>query len=137
MKRTLMALMAAHFCAFQAKASALAYEKRDEPTIKSVADALDKIATAFDEYKKTNDARLDAIKAGKPIAPAHRAAWQKLPVAKLRETLDALPVVNPLPQAARTPSANPQAGENKRMQGDESYRGMRDGLGLKDKAGVR
>ena len=81
----------------------------------------------------------DAIKAGKPIAPAHRAIWQKLPVAKLRETLDALPVVNPLPQGAKTPSPNPHAGENERMQGDESYRGMRDGLGLKDtaKAGVR
>jgi HK97 family phage major capsid protein len=57
--------MGLHFAAFQAKAQALtAYEKREDPSIKSVADALDKIATAFDEYKKTNDARIDAVKSG-------------------------------------------------------------------------
>jgi len=32
--------------------------------IKNVADALDKIATAFDEYKKTNDERIEAVKKG-------------------------------------------------------------------------
>jgi HK97 family phage major capsid protein len=69
MKRTLqsavLATMAMHFAAFQAKAAAFAiYEKREEPTIKSVADAIDKIATAFDEYKKTNDQRLEALKSG-------------------------------------------------------------------------
>ncbi|HLO62164.1 MAG TPA: phage major capsid protein, partial [Azonexus sp.] len=59
-------LMAAHFAAFQARAADTAgcYEKRDDPTIKSVADAIDKIANAFEEYKKTNDQRLDAIKKG-------------------------------------------------------------------------
>lgn len=66
---TMLAVMAAHFAAFSAKADAFAaYEKREDPSIKSVADALDKIATAFDEYKKTNDARLEAIKAGKGTA---------------------------------------------------------------------
>lgn len=66
---TMLAVMAAHFAAFQAKAETFAvYEKREDPSIKSVADALDKIATAFDEYKKTNDARLEAIKAGKDTA---------------------------------------------------------------------
>ena len=66
MKKTaLAAAMALHMAAFQAKASALGfYEKREDPSIKSIADAVDKIATAFDEYKKTNDQRLDAIKAG-------------------------------------------------------------------------
>lgn len=44
--------------------SAALYERRDEASIKSVADALDKIAGAFDEYKKTNDQRLEAIKSG-------------------------------------------------------------------------
>ena len=64
-----MAVMAAHFAAFHAKAAAFpAYEMRDEPSIKSVADALDKIATAFDEYKKTNDARIEAVKAGNSTA---------------------------------------------------------------------
>lgn len=62
---TLLAVMAAHMAAFTAKAQALgAYEKREEPSVKSVADALDKIATAFDEYKKTNDARIEAVKSG-------------------------------------------------------------------------
>lgn len=70
MKNTrLMASMAIHFAAFQQKALAIgAYEKREEPSIKSVADALNKIATAFDEYKKTNDQRLEAVKAGKGTA---------------------------------------------------------------------
>ncbi len=45
----LLAAMAAHMAAFTAKAQAIgAYEKREDPTIKSVSDALDKIATAFD-----------------------------------------------------------------------------------------
>lgn len=58
--------MAAHLAALQAKAAHFgAYEKREEPSIKSVADAIDKIATAFDEYKKTNDQRLEAVKSGK------------------------------------------------------------------------
>lgn len=62
---TLLAVMAAHMAAFTAKAQAVgAYEKREEPSVKSVADALDKIATAFDEYKKTNDARIEAVKSG-------------------------------------------------------------------------
>jgi HK97 family phage major capsid protein len=69
MKKTILAVMALHMAAFQAKASSLAvYERRDDPTIKTVSDALDKIATAFEEYKKTNDARIEAIKAGKGTA---------------------------------------------------------------------
>lgn len=71
-KRTsLLATMALHFAAFQAKAldfSAVGYEKREEPSIKSVADALDKIATTFEEYKKTNDARIEAVKSGNSTA---------------------------------------------------------------------
>jgi len=63
--KMILATMAFHFAAFQAKAeSAAFYEKREEPSIKSVADALDKIATAFDEYKKVNDQRLEEIKKG-------------------------------------------------------------------------
>ena len=65
MKTILMATMAMHFAVFQSKiALAGVYEKREEPNIKSVADAIDKIAGAFDEYKKTNDQRLEAIKTG-------------------------------------------------------------------------
>lgn len=66
---TMLAVMAVHFAAFADKSQVFgAYEKREDPTIKSVADALDKIATAFDEYKKTNDARIEAVKAGKGTA---------------------------------------------------------------------
>ena len=69
MKNVVLATMALHFAAFQAKAAGLvAYEKREDPSIKSVADALDKIATTFDEYKKTNDARIEAVKAGNSTA---------------------------------------------------------------------
>jgi HK97 family phage major capsid protein len=64
MKTTLAALMALHFSAFQARAAVACYEKREEPSLKSVADALDKIANTFDEYKKTNDARLETLKKG-------------------------------------------------------------------------
>jgi HK97 family phage major capsid protein len=66
---TLMAAtMAMHFAAFQAKATVVPYEKREDPSIKSVAESIDKIATAFEEYKKTNDQRIEAIKAGNSTA---------------------------------------------------------------------
>jgi len=64
-----MSVMDKHFNAFMAKLSAVGiYEKREDPSVKSVADALDKIATAFEEYKKTNDARIEAVKAGNSTA---------------------------------------------------------------------
>ena len=66
MKKTslLLATMAAHMAAFQAKAALGYREKREDPSIKTIADAIDKINTAFEEYKKTNDQRIEAIKAG-------------------------------------------------------------------------
>ena len=70
-RTSLLATMALHFAAFQAKAldfSAVGYEKREDPSIKSVGEAIDKIATAFDEYKKTNDQRIEAIKSGNSTA---------------------------------------------------------------------
>lgn len=68
-KLSLLVIMGLHMAAFAAKANAATvYEKREDPTIKSVADALDKIATAFDQYKKTNDERLEAVKSGKGTA---------------------------------------------------------------------
>ncbi len=69
MKKTVLALMAIHMAAFQAKAGDLGvYERRDEPSIKTVAEAIDKIGNAFAEYKKTNDERIEAIKSGKGTA---------------------------------------------------------------------
>ncbi len=85
-KLTLLAIMATHMAAFQAKAQAIghAYEKREEASIKSVADAIDKIANAFDEYKKTNDARIEAIKAGNSTADLDAK------LAKMDQHMDAL-----------------------------------------------
>lgn len=59
------------FGAFRAKLMAAAVigmvaalELRDEPSLGSIAEAIDKINTAFEEYKKTNDQRIEAIKKG-------------------------------------------------------------------------
>lgn len=59
------------FGAFRAKLTAAAVigmvaalELRDEPSLGSIAEAIDKINTAFEEYKKTNDQRIEAIKKG-------------------------------------------------------------------------
>jgi HK97 family phage major capsid protein len=58
-------LMAAHFAAFKAKLALFCfYETRDDASVSKVGEALDKIATAFEEYKKVNDQRLDEIKKG-------------------------------------------------------------------------
>ncbi|NMG64896.1 phage major capsid protein [Azoarcus indigens] len=67
MKQTnLTAAMFGHLAALRAKMAICgAYEKREEPTLKSVAEAIDKIAGTFEQYKQANDARLEAIKAGK------------------------------------------------------------------------
>jgi HK97 family phage major capsid protein len=60
-----MKAMHRDFAAFLARLSSFAaYEKREEPSLKTVTEALDKIGAAFDEYKKTNDARIEAVKAG-------------------------------------------------------------------------
>lgn len=91
-----MQTMHKDFAAFKAKALALMmgtafgaalgvlYEQRDEPSLKSVAEALDKINTAFEEYKKTNDQRIEAVKKGQST----EALDAKL--AKMDEHIDAL-----------------------------------------------
>lgn len=68
-KNLILATMAMHFAAYQSRlGSCVLYEKREEPSIKTVAEALDKIGTAFDVYKKTNDERIEALKAGRGTA---------------------------------------------------------------------
>lgn len=80
-----MKAMHRDFAAFLARLSALpVYEMREEPSLKSVGEALDKIGTAFDEYKKTNDARLEAIKAGNSTADLDAK------LAKMDQHIDAL-----------------------------------------------
>jgi len=110
---TLLAVMAAHMAAFTAKAQAVgAYEKRDEPSVKSVADALDKIATAFDEYKKTNDARIEAVKSG----ASTEALDAKL--AKIDAHIDGLGEVKSKLEKMETKLSRPGAMDGGRQEGE-------------------
>lgn len=110
---TLLAVMAAHMAAFTAKAQALgAYEKREEPSVKSVADALDKIATAFEEYKKTNDQRIEAVKSG----ASTEAFDAKL--AKIDAHIDSLGEMKAKLEKMETKLARPGAGEAGRQEGE-------------------
>lgn len=108
-------LMAAHFAAFQAKAQALAaYEKREEPSLKTVTDALDKIATAFEEYKKTNDARIEAVKAGQSTADLDAK------LAKIDGHIDALNEAKSRLEKMETKLARPGALDAKGRQDGET-----------------
>ena len=107
--------MAVHMAAFTVKAQALgAYEKREEPSVKSVADALDKIATAFDEYKKTNDARIEAVKAG----ASTEAFDAKL--AKIDAHIDSLGEMKTKLEKMETKLSRPGAGEAGRQEGESN-----------------
>ncbi|WP_343735259.1 phage major capsid protein [Acidovorax sp.] len=123
MRKNLIAVaMAAHFAAFAAKVQAVGvYEQRDDPTIKTVADALDKIATAFDEYKKTNDARIEAIKAGKGTAELDAK------LARIDEHIDSLGEVKTKLEKMETKLARPGSQEQGRQEGESKeaaeYRG--------------
>lgn len=85
-RKILMTVMAAHFAAFSAKLALAGdvTEKRDEPSIKSVADALEGINRAFAEYKQTNDARIEALKEGKSTADLDAK------LARMDEVMDSL-----------------------------------------------
>lgn len=110
---SLLAVMAAHMAAFTAKAQAVgAYEKREDPTIKSVSDALDKIATAFDEYKKTNDARIEAVKSG----ASTEALDAKL--AKIDAHIEGLGEVKTKLEKMETKLARPGVGDSARQDGE-------------------
>ena len=110
---TLLAVMAVHMAAFTAKAQALgAYEKREEPSVKSVADALDKIATAFEEYKKTNDQRIEAVKSG----ASTEAFDAKL--AKIDAHIDSLGEMKAKLEKMETKLARPGALDGGRQEGE-------------------
>lgn len=82
---TTMTIMALHFAAFQSKAAVIsAYEQRDDANLTKISEAIDKIGTTFDEYKKTNDARIEAIKAGNSTADLDAK------LAKMDAAMDAL-----------------------------------------------
>lgn len=100
--------MQRHHAAYLAKLATLGvcvgvFETRDDPSIKSVGEALEKIATAFDEYKKTNDARIEAIKAGKSTADFEAK------LAKIDEHIGTLEDVKSRLEKAETKLARPGA----------------------------
>lgn len=87
MKQTMIAaLMAVHFAAFRDRVDAVcgAYECRDEPTIGSVAETLDRINEAFAEYRRTNDERIEAIRKGNGTAELDAK------LARMDEAIDSL-----------------------------------------------
>lgn len=110
---SITAKMAADHAAFKNKLNATGvYERRDEPSVKSVADALDKIATAFDEYKKTNDARIEAVKSG----ASTEALDAKL--AKIDAHIDSLGEVKSKLEKMETKLARPGMGDAGRQDGE-------------------
>ena len=112
--------MARDFEAFRARlanaVSSALYEQRDEPTIKSVADALDKIATAFDEYKKTNDERIEAIRKGQSTSDLDAK------LAKMDQHIDALNEAKSRLEKVETKLARPgaQGGDRGEKQSPEA-----------------
>ena len=60
----MLAHHAAYLSKVQAAGAALMIERRDAPTLTSVAEAITKINEAFEEFKRTNDKRLDELKKG-------------------------------------------------------------------------
>lgn len=113
MKHCINEMMALHAAALQAKVAAVGvYEKREDPSLKSVADALDKIANAFDEYKKTNDERLNAIKEGKSTAD------QDAKLAKIEGHISALDEMKSKLEKMETKLSRPGVMEGKGADGE-------------------
>lgn len=108
-----MKAMHRDFAAFLARMSAsVLYEKREEPSLKSVGEALDKIGTAFDEYKKTNDARLEAVKAGAGTADLDAK------LAKMDQHIDAINEAKARLEKVEAKLARPGALEGGRKEGE-------------------
>lgn len=105
MKLALAAVMALHFAAFQQRlAGAVAYEQRDNPDLKKIGETIDKIGTAFDEYKKTNDQRLAELKAKGNADPLIEAK-----LAKIDAELDSLAEMKSKLEKVETKLARPGA----------------------------
>lgn len=99
-----VALAAATTPAFAAGVATATYEMRDEPTLASITEGITKIQTAFDEYKKTNDARIEAIKKGLPTADFDAK------LAKMDEHIDSLTEAKQRLEKLETRAARPGAG---------------------------
>jgi hypothetical protein len=103
--KSVLTLMALHFAAFQAKAAAaVAYETREAPDLKKIGDTIDKIGTAFDEYKKTNDERLNQLKAKGGVDPLIEAK-----LAKMDDALNTLSEMKSQLEKVETKLARPGA----------------------------
>lgn len=98
--------------AFADGVTAATLELRDEPTIKSVSDALDKIATAFDEYKKTNDQRIEAVKSGASTSDMDAK------LAKMDQHIDALNEAKSRLEKVETKLARPGVLDGGRQDGE-------------------
>ena len=110
---TMAARMAADFAVLKSKLDAVGvYEKREDPSIKSVADAIDKIATAFEEYKKTNDARIEAIKKGQPTGDFDAK------LARMDEHINSLSEMKSKLEKVETKLARPGVGAGGRQDGE-------------------
>jgi HK97 family phage major capsid protein len=97
------------FAAFRRKLAAVGvYEKREAPDMAEIGRTIEKIGSAFDEYKKANDQRLEEIGkkgAADPLLDAK--------LAKMDAELDALSEVKRRLEAVETRAARPGAGIGK------------------------
>jgi len=102
---SIVALMARDAAALAAKAQAFGvYEKRDAPDLKKIGETIEKIGTAFDEYKKTNDARLAELKTKGSVDPLIEAK-----LAKMDADLDLLTELKSKLEKVETKLARPGA----------------------------
>jgi HK97 family phage major capsid protein len=117
-------IMAAHHAAFLAKAQAAGhrYERRDAPDMRKLAETIDRIATAFEEYKKTNDQRLLELKSKGSVDPLLEEKLRKVDA-----ELSSLAEVKTALEAVQTKLARPgvlHAASNEQRESPEalSYR---------------
>lgn len=113
-KTSIMALMAVHMAAFHQNVAAFGgtYEQRDDPTVASIAEAITKINTAFEEYKKTNDARIEAVKNGNSTADFDAK------LAKIDTDLNSLTEMKAKLEKMETKLSRPGAFEGGRQSGE-------------------
>ncbi len=97
MNRKLNPIMAAHHAAFLFKAAAagFGYERREAPDLKKLTDTIERIAGAFEEYKKTNDQRLLELKSKGSVDPLLEEKLRKVDaelntLTELKASLDAM-----------------------------------------------
>jgi HK97 family phage major capsid protein len=104
-KVALLGLMSAHFAAFSARMAEggdLIIEIREDQTLGDLAKTIEKIGLGFEEYKKTNDERLDQIAKKGVVDPTTEAK-----LAKLDKDLDALTDLKRRLESVETRGARP------------------------------